>query len=165
MFMLQNHWSHFYGQALPFDIIHITQLVQPHLRAGKLKLTKTLEATLTYHDPCYLSRGTRVIDEPRRVLAQIPGARLVELPHSRELSRCCGAGGGIRRGLPEVSIQMAANLLDEAAGAGADILVIDCPACYERLHLAQRTLTGNGAERPGNRIRIMDLMQVVTGLL
>ncbi len=157
MFMLQNHWAYFYGAPLPFDIIHITQLVKPYVQAGKLVLTKPLAATIAYHDPCYLSRGTRVIEEPRAVLAQIPGARLVELPHSRELSRCCGAGGGIRRALPEVSIEMARNLMREAESVGAEILAIDCPACYERLHLAQQGWDG--------KVQVMDLMQLVTGLL
>ncbi len=157
MFMLQNHWPYFYGAPLPFDIIHITQLVKPYVEAGKLRLTQSLDATLTYHDPCYLSRGTRVIDEPRAMLGQIRGARVVEMAHSRELSRCCGAGGGIRRGLPEVSIQMARDLLAEAEHVGADILVIDCPACYERLHLAQQGIHSN--------VKVMDLMQLVTELL
>jgi len=157
MFMLQNHWAYFYGAPLPFDIVHTTQLVKPYIEAGKLRLTKSLDATITYHDPCYLSRGTHVVDEPRVVLAQIRGVRVVEMPHSRELSRCCGAGGGIRRAYPEISIQMARNLMREAEEVGAEILVIDCPACYERLHLAQQGWD--------SRIKIMDLMQLVTELL
>jgi len=157
MFMLQNHWQYFYGAPLPFDIIHITQLVKPYVDAGKVRPTKRLDATITYHDPCYLSRGTRVIDEPRAVLAQIPGARIVEMPHSRELSRCCGAGGGIRRAYPEISIQMARGLMREAESVGAEILVIDCPACYERLHLALQGWDSH--------LKVMDLMQLVTELL
>ncbi|MBI4321508.1 MAG: (Fe-S)-binding protein [Chloroflexi bacterium] len=157
MFMLQNHWPYFYGEPLPFDIIHTTQFIKPHIEAGKLKLSKSLDATITYHDPCYLSRGTHVIDEPREVLAQIRGARVVEMRHSRELSRCCGAGGGIRRGFPEVSIQMARALLREAEDVGADILAIDCPACYERLHLAQQGFSSS--------IQVLDLMQLVADLL
>jgi heterodisulfide reductase subunit D len=152
LFMLRNHWPMFYGRPLPFEIVHTTQVIAHEIAAGRLRFTRPIEATLTYHDPCYLSRGARLTEEPRRILRAIPDVHLVEMRHARGLSRCCGAGGGIRRAYPEISIQMARNLMRDAEEVGADILVIDCPACFERLHLAQQ-----GWE---SRIKIMDLMQL-----
>jgi heterodisulfide reductase subunit D len=157
LFMLQKNWPYFYGAELPFEVIHITQLIARRIDAGQLRLTKRLEAVVTYHDPCYLSRGVRLIEEPRKVIAQFPGARVVEMKRTRELSKCCGAGGGIRRAYPELSIAMARNLIRDAEAVGAEILVIDCPACYERLHLAQQGF--------GSRVKVMDLMELTAELL
>lgn len=157
IFMLQNHWPYFYGGPLPFDIVHITQVIAEKIDAGQLRLAKSLAATVTYHDPCYLSRGIRLTEEPRQVLAQFPGARVVEMERSRELSKCCGAGGGIRRAYPEISVEMARNLMRDAEAVGADILAIDCPACYERLHLARQGFDC--------RVKVMDLMELTAELL
>ncbi len=157
MFMLRENWPYFYGKELPFEVVHITQVIAQQIDAGRLKLTKNLDATVTYHDPCYLSRGVRLTEEPRKVVAQFPGARVVEMEHNRELSRCCGAGGGIRRAYPELSIAMARNLMRDAEAMGADILILDCPACYERLHLAQ--------EGFDCQVKLKDLMELTAELL
>jgi heterodisulfide reductase subunit D len=181
LFMLQNHWPYFYGGPLPFDVVHTTQVVAEKIDAGQLRLTKSLDATVTYHDPCYLSRGVRLTEEPRKVVAQFPGARVAEMKHSRELSKCCGAGGGIRRAYPEVSIAMARNLIRDAEAVGADILLLDCPACYERVRLAQQgpalpvpcawpqdrlaDRPGSGAEGFDSQVKVMDLMELAAELL
>src|SRR3989337_2766079 len=49
-----------------------------------------LDLTVTYHDPCHLAHGQRVRLEPRKLLAAIPGVRLVELADS---DLCCGSAG------------------------------------------------------------------------
>lgn len=157
LFMLRENWPAFYGAPLPFEVVHTTQAIAAFVARGGLRLTRRVDATATYHDPCYLSRGVRLTEEPRAVLAQVPGLRLVEMAHNRELSRCCGAGGGIRRAYPELSIEMARLLLRDAEAVGAEILVSDCPACYERLHLALQ-----GFDSP---VRVMDLMELVAEAL
>ena len=57
----------------------------------------------------------------------------------------------------EISIEMARNLMRDAEAVGADILAIDCPACYERLHLAQQGFDC--------RVKVMDLMELTAELL
>lgn len=157
MFMLQNHWPYFYGGPLPFDIVHTTQILADKIDEGRLQLTKRLDATVTYHDPCYLSRGVRLTEEPRKLLAQFSGGRVVEMNQSHELSKCCGAGGGIRRAYPEISIEMARNVIGDAQEVGADILLLNCPACYERVHLAQEGFV--------SQVKVMDLLELTAELL
>lgn len=157
MFMIKEHWPYYFGRALPFEVVHISQIMVERIDAGQLKLTKELPETVTYHDPCYLARGTRVTEEPRQVVAQFKDVNFVEMKENRELAKCCGAGGGIRRAFKELSIDMARALIRDAEGVGAEILIIDCPACYERLHLALEGFT--------TPVKIVDLMELAAELL
>jgi heterodisulfide reductase subunit D len=106
-----------------------------------------------------LARGIGLVDEPRKLIGILPEAEFIEMERNKRLSKCCGAGGGIRRGFPELSFDMAINLIKDAEKTGARILAISCPACYERLHLAVKERNYK------TELRIMDLMQITAGLL
>ena len=110
------------------EIYHHTQILAELVSSGKLK-TKSLEGSsvITYHDPCYLARYLRITEEPRQILENIPGARYVEMEHSRENTLCCGAGGG--RIFSEESIRLARNRLREASDIKAGTLVSSCQFC------------------------------------
>ena len=90
------------------------------------------------------------------MIQQIPGVDFVEMTENRKLSRCCGAGGGLRRCNPTLSVEMARRLMTDAQAVGADTLVIDCPACFERMHLAQGGMVTD--------LKIVDLMELVWSL-
>ncbi|HET7010949.1 MAG TPA: (Fe-S)-binding protein [Anaerolineales bacterium] len=156
-FMLREHWPEFYGGQLPFEIVHTTQFLAEWIEAGKFPALKEAQGRFTYHDPCYLSRGLGVTEEPRALIQQIPNVDFVELSENRKLSRCCGAGGGLRRCNPTLSVEMARRLMTDAQAAGADTLVIDCPACFERMHLAQGGMVTD--------LKIVDLMELISSSL
>lgn len=156
-FMTQKHWSKLLEEELPFEIVHITEVIGEKFDEGAVQLSKPLPRRITFHDACYLARGVRILDEPREVIGQFEGVDFVEMERNRELSKCCGSGGGIRRAYPELSIDMSINMIKDAEAVGADTLVLDCPACYERLHLANETYQSN--------IKIVDLMQLAAELL
>ena len=57
------------------------------------KIVKNLEITqqtVTYHDPCHLSYGLGVTEQPRQILRSIKGIELAERKHPDE---CCGFAG------------------------------------------------------------------------
>ncbi|HST24749.1 MAG TPA: (Fe-S)-binding protein [Gaiellaceae bacterium] len=98
-----------------------------------------------YHDSCHMLRELRIADPPRRLLER-SGAELVALPRP---DLCCGFGGTFSVRQPEVSVAMADDKLDGAAGVGADALVSADPGCL--MHLRGR------AERVGARVPIVHL--------
>lgn len=155
--MMTRDWPQFYGQELPFKIRHMTQHVTDAIKSGKLKIKKELKEKIIYHDPCYLSRGVGVIDEPREVLNSIPGIELVEFDRYGANSRCCGAGGAARKVFPENATKMGRMTIDEAVDKGAEKLVFSCPACYSKINEA---MEGNEKQ-----IKIVDIMELVSGQL
>lgn len=155
--IMSRDWPLFYGGELPFKVRHITQFAADALKAGKLRIKEELRETLIYLDPCYLSRGVGIIEEPRAVLRSIPGARLIEFERHGPDSRCCGAGGAARKVFHDNAIAMGRLTINEAVEKKADRLVINCPACYAKMHEAMQ-----GHDR---QIRITDLMELLGGLV
>jgi len=127
------------------SVLHTVQLIDRLLSEKKLK-PRSLEAVVTYHDPCHLGRHAGIYDEPRRIIQAIPGLKLVEMEWAHKFSKCCGAGGGFRSGREEDAIAIAARRVQEAESVGATILLTACPFCL-------RNLT-DGAERIGSDIKI-----------
>ncbi|MDA8082487.1 MAG: (Fe-S)-binding protein [Nitrospiraceae bacterium] len=134
--MMARDWPVFYGGELPFRVRHITQFVSDALREKKIFVKKELRERLIYHDPCYLSRGVGIIEEPREVLRNIPGVELIEFDRHGLESRCCGAGGAVRKVFHDNAIAMGRLAIDEAVAKKADRLVLSCPACYGKVNEA-----------------------------
>jgi Fe-S oxidoreductase len=44
------------GQKLDIEVLHITEYIHRLIKEGKIKLTKEVPLTVTYHDPCHLGR-------------------------------------------------------------------------------------------------------------
>jgi hypothetical protein len=69
------------------------------------------------------------------IMNAIPGLKLVEMPRNREYSRCCGAGGGLKAGYPDIQNKMAQRRVREAEETGAEYLVSCCPFCFQGLNV------------------------------
>ena len=152
-----HFWEHSYPAALAteelgLEVQHATEFLADLLETGSLKLHE-LRENVTYHDPCDLGRKGGVIDAPRRVLAQIPGLRLVEMAENRDSSHCCGGGGNLESFAPEVSKAVARSRIRQAAEVGAGTIVSACQQC-------ERTLA-NAARAERIRIRVKDVAEVV----
>jgi Fe-S oxidoreductase len=137
-----------------FEVIHHSQLLSHLVDSGKLE-PGAMQATVTYHDPCYLGRHNRVFDEPRSVLDSISGVQQVEMRRCREKSFCCGAGGA--RMWMEEQLGERVNLArtDEALTTGADVVSTACPYCLIMLDDAVK------ARQREDDVRVLDLSQVV----
>jgi len=120
---------------LHFEVLHTVEFLRRFLEDKKLKFIKPVEKRVTYHDPCHLGRAAGVFDAPREIIKAIPGLELVEMPRSRQYSRCCGAGGGLKAGFPDIQNKMAQRRVKEAMETGAEELVSACPFCYQGLQV------------------------------
>ncbi|MDY7079176.1 MAG: (Fe-S)-binding protein [Chloroflexota bacterium] len=138
--------------GLGFEVQHATEFLADLLETGNLEL-RELRENVTYHDPCDLGRKGGVIEAPRRVLAQIPGLRLVEMAENRDSSHCCGGGGNLESFAPEVGQAVARNRIRQAADIGAGTIVSACQQC-------ERTLA-NAARAERLRIRVQDITELV----
>jgi Fe-S oxidoreductase len=74
-----------------YSVMHHTEYLAALSAEGKLP-DSLLDASIAYHDPCYLGRHNGVYDAPRTLL-HILSNDIIELPRNRENSFCCGAGG------------------------------------------------------------------------
>jgi heterodisulfide reductase subunit D len=152
-----HFWKHAYPAALgteglELEVQHATEFLADLLETGNLQL-RELRENVTYHDPCDLGRKGGVIEAPRRILAQIPGLRMVEMAENRDSSHCCGGGGNLETFAPEVSQAVARNRIRQAAAVGAGTVVSACQQCERTLASAAR------AERI--RIRVKDIAELV----
>lgn len=155
--LMAKEWPLLYGGELPFRIRHITQFASKAMADGRLRLTTGFDGRAIYHDPCYLSRGVGVIEEPREVLRGIPGLELIEFEQHGMESRCCGAGGAARKVFHENAIAIARLSIDEAWEKKADRLVLSCPACYEKVNEAMADYD--------KQVQRVDIMELLAGCL
>jgi Fe-S oxidoreductase len=114
-----------------YELHHTTPFLAGYLKQLKPKLTKKLNYAVTYHDACCLGRHNGFYEEPRGLLQAIPGVKLIEMPHNRVNSICCGGGGGgmwldtyyKAKGYERLSERR----VKEAVATGADVLAVSCP--------------------------------------
>jgi Fe-S oxidoreductase len=120
-------------------------------------VAKPVDATVTYHDPCYLGRYNGVYDAPRRVLKAL-GVRLVEMGRNRAEAYCCGAGGGRiwMEDVAGIKERPSESRVREAAGLrGVGTLVVSCPKDLVMFEDALKTTQLEGA------LTVKDLAQLV----
>jgi Fe-S oxidoreductase len=137
------------------DCEHYTELLERLVAAGRLNPTLGIDATVTYHDPCYLGRHQGIYEAPRRILQSIPGLTLIEMASNRENSLCCGGGGGGAWGDSPGSRRLGVLRIEEALGTGAETIVTACPYCVRMLNEAVRALG------VGNRLAVRDLAELL----
>lgn len=115
------------SEGLDVEVLHVTQFLARHV--DELPLER-LPYKVTYHDPCHLGRCMGVYGEPRTVIERI--CEFEEMATSKRDARCCGGGGGVRRGYGDLARKIAKKRLSEAPG-DVDYIVTACPMCHANL--------------------------------
>lgn len=150
--MIRHEYPQFGGE---FEIIHHSQLLWELIGQGKIKMTKELTRKMVYHDACYLGRYNDIFDEPRNVLAKVPGASLAEMDRRLYRSFCCGAGGGRMWMEERIGKRINEVRTEEAIKTGAEIIATACPYCLQMFVDGIKT---KGAEET---VKPMDLAEVI----
>ena len=165
-------WPRLIGRKLKFKVMHIADLLADHIKQGKIKWEGSLNnKTITYHDPCHLGRHVGVYDGPRTVLKNMPGANFVEMGRIREEQRCCGAGGGVKAGIPDLALGVASSRVKDAMDINADILSSACPFCRRNLGDGRDNVYGvtdtdfDQMDNPENELQVEDMIVLVAELM
>lgn len=89
-----------------------------------------LPVEYTYHVPCHRGWSKTLDDAPQKLLAQIPGAKLIELDNPE---KCCGAGGAFFLNYKKLSENIRSKKIEEILQTGADTIITQCPSCRSYL--------------------------------
>jgi Fe-S oxidoreductase len=136
------------------EVRHFLEIVWERIKQG-MRFSLPGEVTVTYHDPCVLSRYLGLTEEPREILRSIEGVEFAEVERtSEEWSTCCGGGGGFEVIFPEVSHILAVNRVKELLETEASIIVTSCPGCLIQLREGVKALKTKGVE-------VMDMAQLL----
>lgn len=126
-------WSKTYPELvgnLPFETIHISEMLAELVDDGKIKFKERIEKTITFHDSCHLGRSMGIYKEPRKVLESIPGITLKEMDRSHRWSYCCGFGSmSVFHAYHDYATKIADERIIEAKDS-ADTVVTSCPQCF-----------------------------------
>jgi glycolate oxidase iron-sulfur subunit len=93
---------------------------------GLPELKHPVNETVTYHDACHLAHAQKVVNQPRVLLAKIPGLKLVPLPES---DICCGAAGTYNLTQPKMATDLAERKLRNIATTGAPVCATGNVGC------------------------------------
>ena len=140
-----------YGEKLEgIEILHTIEFLNDIISKRDVQL-KNLDIKTTYHDPCHLGRHMGLYDAPRDLLTKI--SKMTEMKTNRVGAMCCGAGGGVKKGFPELSMEMAKNRVKEAEETSAEYLVSTCPFCWRNL--------SDAIESSGSNMKMIDLVELL----
>lgn len=117
---------------------------------GVTRLESRFEGRIVYHPSCHLLRGLGVTEAPRKLLAQIDGAEVIDLPGAEE---CCGFGGLFAVKMSDISGAMLQRKLDAIESTGAHIVVGCDVSCL--LHI------GGGLHRRGKQVATQHLAELL----
>ncbi len=138
---------------LEIRVLHTIEYIKSFLDEKDITL-KNIGINTTYHDPCHTGRNSGLsplYEEPREILSKL--SNLTEMKTIKENAKCCGAGGGVKKGFPDLALEVAKTRIQEAEETGADYLVSICPFCYRNLADAITALNSN--------IKMVDLMELI----
>lgn len=122
----------------------LTEYLVDVLRADARE--SSFHGTIAYHPCCHLLRDLRVDAQPRRLLADVADATVVDLPAAED---CCGFGGLFAVRNEPISVAMGKQKARNLDACGADVVVMNDAGCIAHM---------NGLlERGGHRCRAVHI--------
>lgn len=117
---------------------------------GFIPPTGELNLTATYHDACHLAHAQQIREQPRNLLEQIPGLKLIELPES---DLCCGAAGTYNLTEPEMAGRLSKRKMNNIKTTGARVVVTANAGCLMQIACEARM--------QGEPLKIMHPMELL----
>lgn len=141
--------SDFAERARVFDsrVRDVSELLAAAPLRGPLR---SLPLRVAYDDPCHLSHGQRIRQQPRDLLRQVPGLELLDVPES---DWCCGSAGTYNLFHPEAAGALLERKMGHLALVRPDVVASGNPGCLLQLR--------QGAARHGISAEILHPVEVL----
>jgi L-lactate dehydrogenase complex protein LldE len=130
------------------NVLELSELLVSKL--GVEDVGASFAGRVTYHPTCHSLRVTRVGEAPLRLLRNVRGVELVELPRDDE---CCGFGGTFSIKNADTSSAMLADKCDAVESTGADVCTALDGSCLLQI--------GGGLSRRGAGVRTLHLAEIL----
>ena len=115
-----------------------------------------LDASVTYHKSCHLTRLLGIERQPIELLRSVEGLRYVELPNA---DRCCGFGGTFSFKEPRISEQIVREKVADAIASGADILTGADQCCLMNINGCLQRMRERG--ETDSKLRVMHIAEIL----
>ncbi|MDQ3653479.1 MAG: LUD domain-containing protein [Chloroflexota bacterium] len=140
------------AQAVSERIVDFTSFLArvAKLPAGSLTAADGHQRELTYHDSCQGLNALGLSSEPRILIEEVMGDRLVEL---EENTLCCGFGGSFSFEYPDVAERLMNRKLGNAEATGTRLIVTDNQGCI--MHLR------GGLDASGRKIEVKHIAELL----
>ncbi|HUL24183.1 MAG TPA: heterodisulfide reductase-related iron-sulfur binding cluster [Streptosporangiaceae bacterium] len=110
-------------------------------QAGGVRAARhELKVTAAYHDACHLAHAQRIRQQPRDLLAAIPGLEIAEVGDG---GTCCGSAGVYNLLQPEAARELGQRKAAAVQATGAALMVSANPGCS--LQIAAALADAGGA--------------------
>ena len=109
-----------------------------------------LHARVTWDDPCHLLHGQKVREQPRALLAAIPGLEVVPL---EEADWCCGSAGTYNVTQPDLARSILERKVANIVRTGEDTVVTANPGCLMQIQ--------SGLRHAGSNVRVVHLLDLL----
>jgi glycolate dehydrogenase iron-sulfur subunit len=109
-----------------------------------------LQGKVTWDDPCHLLHGQKIREQPRALLAAIPGLDVVPLP---EADWCCGSAGTYNVTQPDLARSILERKIANIVRTGADTVVTANPGCLMQIQ--------SGLRQAGANVRVVHLLDLL----
>ncbi len=111
---------------------------------------KAILLKVAYHDACHLQHAQGVSAAPRKLLKQIPGLELLDLP---EAAICCGSAGIYNLAQPEAAEALGDRKARNVVSVSPDVVATGNPGCILQIEAALR--------RAGSPLRVLHTVEVL----
>ena len=149
---LKNEYGDMGGK---YEVLHHSQYIGKMISEGKLKPTKPINETITFHDSCYLGRWNNVYEQPRDTIKSIPQANLVEMKAHHEKGMCCGAGGGRMWMEETIGKRINVTRAEQAIETKATTVATACPFCITMISDGMKT------KDMVDKIKVKDISELI----
>lgn len=132
---IKHYGDLFDGDPRAQAFAHKVRDVSEFLAHCQLEPMGAVDLTVTYHDACHLLHGQGIQYEPRHLLQQIPGLKLVPL---QESGTCCGSAGVYNIVQQDMGEQLLERKMTHIRTTGAAVVATGNSGCALQIAMGAR---------------------------